>query len=256
MTETDIGSGHHPEKLTHTPDDDAKQSSRTPKHIPLCASETSSEKPYEVAKKSEKRQCEPTSHSEANSSKRLAIGECEVHAKLSKEDEESDDRSNYVLERRSRGGTLQPPTHLSTHVKLRGAINGERFALPGVGDASTDFAVPTKAFQIQKIVGRHLVTLEKTPSGSLAVQRKKNSEGDTNNKKAPVVLSPAPVCHLLDSLGNVRTHGNLDALADEENFVQVFFHHTRSVEECVDIPCANVEDISTPETPSPPPPSQ
>ena len=256
MAETDTSSEPQPEKPTDTPDDDAKQYSRTPKQIPLCASESSSENSYKVAKKPQKRQCETTSRSEANSSKRPAIGEGEVHDKHSKGDEASDDQWNYVLERRSIGVTLQPPTHPSTHVKLRGALNGERYGFPGVGDASTDFAVPTKVFGIQEIVGHYLVTLEETPRGSLAVQRKKSSEGDTNNENVSVVLSPAPVCHLLDSLGNVRTHGNLDALADEQNFVRVCFHHTQSFEECFSIPCANIDDISTPETPSPPPPSQ
>ena len=120
-----------------------------------------------------------------------------------------------------------------------------------MGDASTDFAVPTAVFAIQEIVGRYLVKLEETPRGSLAVRKEKNSEGDTNNDKVSVVLSSAPVCHLLDRLGNVRTHGNAEALADEENFVLVCFGHTQSFEECFDIPCANPDGISTPETPSP-----
>ena len=145
----------------------------------------------------------------------------------------------------------QCSTHLSTHVKLRGAVNGERYGLPGVGDVSNDFAVPTRAFQIQEIVGAYLVRLEETSGGGLSMQRKKSSEGDTNNEKGSVVLSSAPVCHLLDSDGKIRTHGSLAHLADEQNFVRICFHHEKSVEECFDIPCADVDGISTPPTPPP-----
>ena len=146
-------------------------------------------------------------------------------------------------------------TRLSTHVKLRGAVNGERngerYGLPGVGNVSTDFAVPGH-FQIQDIVGQYLVRLEETSGGGLSVQREKSSEGDTNNEKGSVVLSPAPVCHLLDGDGKVRTHGNRVAhLADEQNFVRICFGHKKSVEECFDIPCADVDGISTPPTPPP-----
>ena len=145
----------------------------------------------------------------------------------------------------------QCSTHLSTHVKLRGAVNGERYGLPGVGDVSDDFAVPTRAFQIQEIVGAYLVRLEETSGGGLSMQRKKSSEGDTNNEEGSVVISSAPVCHLLDSDWKVRTHGSLAHLADEQNFVRICFHHEKSVEECFDIPCADVDGISTPPTPPP-----
>ena len=119
----------------------------------------------------------------------------------------------------------QCSTHLSTQVKLRGAVNGERYGWPGVGGVSNDFAVPTRAFQIQEIVGEYLVRLEETSGGGLSMQRKKSSEGDTNNEKGSVVISSAPVCHLLDNLGRVRTYGSLGDLADEHHVVQVCFHH-------------------------------
>ena len=139
-----------------------------------------------------------------------------------------------------------PP--LSTHVKLRGAFNGEHYGLPGVGEASAHFAVPTGTFRIQEIVGQYLVRLEEKPGSGFSVQRKKYSEGDTNDEKGSVVPSPAPVCHLLDGVGKVRTHGSLAHLADEQNFVLVCFGHAKSVEECFDIPCADVDGVSTPPT--------
>ena len=145
----------------------------------------------------------------------------------------------------------QCSTHLSTHVKLRGAVNGERYGLPGVGDVSNAFAVSTRAFQIQDIVGEYLVRLEETSGGGLSMQGKKSSEGDNNNEKGSVVRSSAPVCHLVDSDGKIRTHGSLAHLADGQNFVRVCFHHKKSVEECFDIPCADVDGISTPPTPPP-----
>ena len=180
---------------------------------------------------------------------------CEDEDTTKNKDEESNDDWKYAS-KFAVGSTLGPLTHLSTHVKLRGAFNGERYGFPGVGDASTEFAVPTAASEIQEIVGQYLVALDKTLEGGLAVQRRKSSERDTNKEKVSIVLSPAPVCHLLDSNGNVRTHGNLGDLADEHNFVQVCFHHTQSYEECFDIPCANTDDISTPATPPPSSPSQ
>ena len=70
---------------------------------------------------------------------------------------------------------------------------------------------------------------QKTPEGPLAMQRRKRSEGTANNENLSIVLSPGPVSHLLDSSGNVRTHGHLGAWADEETFVQVYFGHTNQV---------------------------
>ena len=142
-------------------------------------------------------------------------------------------------------------SEVNTEVKLRGAFAGDRYCFPGVGDASNDFAVPTAKFSIQDIVGRYLVPLETTPAGVLAAQRQTSSQGDTNNEKVSVVLSPAPVSCLLDRSGNVRTHGHLGALADDENFVLVHFNHTKDMEACPEIPCINTAEIPTPDTPSP-----
>ena len=241
MAEKATSSGLQPEKPTETTDDDAKQSSRTHGQIPLCTSGSSSERPYKVAKKDE----DTTKTAE------------QATAKHGEEDEESDNDLEYAPELSVESlYTFQTYTHRRTHVKLQSALAGERYGLPGVGDASNDFAVPTAKFGIQDIVGRYLVRLQNTPTGGLAVERKKRSAGNTNNEKDSVVLSRAPVCHLLDRLGKKRTHGNLEALADEQNFVRVYFHQTKSCEEWFDVPCANTDDISTPETPSPVSPSQ
>ena len=260
MAETGTNSGPQPKKPIDTPVHDAKQSSHTSQQIPLCASESSSGKSCKVATKPQKRRRQSPSRASVEETPRkdedTTKSAEQVIAKHNKEDEESDDDGKYAPEL-PEGPTRQPPTHLSTHVKLRGAFNGERYCFPGVGSPSDDFAVPTAVFAIQEIVGQYLAALVKTPGNALAVQRKKSSEGDTNNEKVSVVLSPAPVCHLLDSLGNVRTHGNLGALADEQNFVQVCFDQTQSKEEYIDIPCfEDVDDISTPETPPPMSPSQ
>ena len=103
MAETSTSSVPQPEKPTDTTDDDAKQSPRIAQQSSLCAEES-----YEQARKRQKR---PTTQH-------------------SKEDEESNDDRKLPV-----GFTLQPLTHVSTHVKIRGAISGMRYALPGVGNA-------------------------------------------------------------------------------------------------------------------------
>ena len=127
-----------------------------------------------------------------------------------------------------------------THVKLRSAVTGTRYALPNVG-TQPDFLVPVKAFFIQEIVGQHLVLLKEVPEGGYCYEK----------ISGEVIFSGAPATAVMDSQNKIRTHGHLDdpEVLDESGFVNVYCSMIRLHEEFDDIPCMDLSNIPTPPTP-------
>ena len=68
-------------------------------------------------------------------------------------------------------------------VSLVGAMNGERWCFPGVGNAP-EFLVPVRRFLAEQILGKYLVKLTRKQSGRAPLRDEATGE---------VVLSRAPV---------------------------------------------------------------
>ena len=123
-----------------------------------------------------------------------------------------------------------------THVKLRSAVTGTRYALPNVG-TQPDFLVPVKAFFIKEIVGPHLVLLKEVPEGGYCYEIVSETLVTAVQIPGDVIISEAPVTAVVDSQGKIRTHGYLQEVSDESGFVTVHIGTERLQEEFDDIPC-------------------
>ena len=125
---------------------------------------------------------------------------------------------------------------LPTHIKLIGAEDGQRYALPDVGEAP-EYAVPTRAFQIEEVVSQRLHRLVWTQNGW-----EKHSDEESGKR----LFTEKPVARCWDRDKRVRCYGNLGTIANEEGMVAVVFGATPLREESYAKPCGDVRDVDTP----------
>ena len=117
------------------------------------------------------------------------------------------------------GGSTGP-----SHVKLIGAVPGERWCFPGVGKAPR-FLVPVQAFPADSTVGRCLVKLTRHQGGW-----KPQSDEATGEP----VLSSAPVTAFLAKI------------ADDDGEVRVLFGHISPPAWFDTEECCSLDEVSTP----------
>ena len=122
------------------------------------------------------------------------------------------------------------------HVKLIGAEDGRRYALPDVGEAP-EYAVPTRAFQAEEIISQRLHRL---------VWTQKGWEKHLDETSGRPSLTEKPVAGFLDRTKRVRLYGNLGMIANEAGMVAVVFGDEPLQEESESKPCCDVSGESTP----------
>ena len=134
------------------------------------------------------------------------------------------------------------------YVKLMGAGNGEHYALPGVGEAP-DFKVPLHAFKAQDLVGKYLVPIGWNEKGEYTFKREEPG--------GAVELSASPVSCFLPSeikpgqeAAAIYSYGCLSRVADEDSVVRVKFALHEEKAPAIEVPCAEVDEVKTPRTPS------
>ena len=125
---------------------------------------------------------------------------------------------------------------LPLHVKLIGAEDDRRYALPDVGEAS-EYAVPTRAWQAEKIISQRLHRLVWTQNGW---------EKHIDEKSGRPSLTEKPVAGFQDRTKRVRCYGNLGMIADEAGMVAVIFGDVPLWEEFDSKPCCDVRSVATP----------
>jgi hypothetical protein len=133
--------------------------------------------------------------------------------------------------------------HRVSKVYFANCLEGSRYALADVGSADNNWSVPTRAFQIQDIIGKKLV---------FTVLIERNSLSGNLELATPLQLSWAPVCGIIAMEGNrpiIRTYGSLANVADQDGVVLVQFGEKVLQEESEAVPCADVDGIRTPPTP-------
>ena len=123
------------------------------------------------------------------------------------------------------------------HVKLIGAEDGRRYALPDVGEAP-EYAVPTRAFQAEEIISKRLHMLVWTEENGWKKQLDKTT-GEPS-------LTEKPVAGFLDRNKRDRLYGNLGMLANYAGMVAVVFGDEPRQEEFESKPCCDVRGVRTP----------
>ena len=147
----------------------------------------------------------------------------------------------------TRAGAENPGKVIVQYVKIINWRNGERYAFAGIGSTENDWAIPCRKFRIENIVGQYLLKLEESCDGSgLVVQR------DATKKP---LLSNAPVSAFISNKDEIRTYGELSAIAKGEMMVFVDFGPEKLKECYEEIPPLDVTEVKTPTTPSPRTPS-
>ena len=125
-----------------------------------------------------------------------------------------------------------------SRVALVNFTNGERYALPGVGEAY-NYTIPVDHFRIEHLVGKELHALEKSDTeGTFRLSR-------TPHPANEIIRSAAPVCGIVRK-GELRLYGALEAVADENRNVFVVFGYTRLCERVEETACAELGGIRTP----------
>ena len=123
------------------------------------------------------------------------------------------------------------------HVKLIGAEDGRRYALPDVGEAP-EYAVPTRAFQAEEIISQRLHLLVWTEENGW--------EKHLDKTTGEPLLTESPVSGFQDRTKRVRCYGDLGVIANEEGMVAVFFGAEPLQEPYFSKPCCDVSDARTP----------
>ena len=136
------------------------------------------------------------------------------------------------------------PVKVITHwVKIINWRSGERYAFPGVGSPENDWAIPCRAFRIEDIVGQYLIKLEESSEESGLLVRR-----DATKKP---LLSNAPVSAFISNKDEIRTYGELSAIAKGEMvFVDFGFEQLKECYE--EVPPLDDPEVKTPRTPSSP----
>ena len=131
-----------------------------------------------------------------------------------------------------------------THVQLRGANNGERYALPGIG-SPPDFRISVDTWTPEDIIGKRLAFLARDMNG--------NHNYSYHEPGHDIVLSEGPVSAFLYSplqAEQEKSHpyyqGSLAHFADSDGFVQVVFGQWPEEALVLDIPCAALDSVATP----------
>ena len=124
-------------------------------------------------------------------------------------------------------------------VALVNYANGERYALPGVGEAD-NWTIPADRFAIEEITGKELHALEKSyAEGTFRLARTPHDDNE-------IIRSAAPVCGIVSKDGKVRMYGPIAPLADENGNVFVMFGCTRLRETVQETAFADLGGIRTP----------
>ena len=141
------------------------------------------------------------------------------------------------------GNASQLDGQSSEKFKLIGALNGVRYAWPGVGKAP-DFLVPVK-FGAEDIVGQFLAPLAVKEDGTLDVQ--------WLEPQHMLVISSQPVSCLTKVKGTVDdselqpySYGNLNRVVANDNTVGVMFGPEVIMVPGVDKECLNLDEVRTP----------
>ena len=138
------------------------------------------------------------------------------------------------------GGAFRPMSSVfwpkSSHVSLVGAVHGERWCFPGVGQ-SPDFLVPVRAFQAEEILTKYLAKLTKQQEGWALLRDEASGEP---------VLSPAPVSAFVGGDGRPYMYGSLARIANREGMVFVMFDHVSPPAHFEDIDCVDLDGVTTP----------
>ena len=103
--------------------------------------------------------------------------------------------------------------HQHAHVSLLGALHGERYGVPGGGEAP-EVLVPVRRFLAEHILGKRLVKLTRTQEGWAPLQDEATGEP---------VLSPAPVSAFVGGDNRPYVSGSLARIANEHRMVFVMF---------------------------------
>ena len=114
--------------------------------------------------------------------------------------------SAYVVERAEEH-------HQLIHVSLLGALHGERYGVPGRGEAP-EVLVPVRRFLAEHILGKRLVKLTRTQEGWAPLQDEATGEP---------VLSSAPVSAFVGRDNRPYVSGSLARIANEHRMVFVMF---------------------------------
>jgi hypothetical protein len=129
-------------------------------------------------------------------------------------------------------------------IKLIGALNGVRYAWPGVGTAP-DFLVPVEIFRAEQIVGQLLAPLAVSADGTLDVQ--------WLEPQHTLVLSSQPVSCLTKLRGPVDdselqpySYGHLNRVVANDNTVGVMFGPQEIKVPGVDKELLNLDEVHTP----------
>ena len=103
--------------------------------------------------------------------------------------------------------------HQHSHVSLLGALHGERYGVPGGGEAP-EVLVPVRRFLAEHILGRRLVKLTRTQEGWAPLQDEATGEP---------VLSSAPVSAFVGRDNRPYVSGSLARIANQHGMVFVMF---------------------------------
>ena len=130
-------------------------------------------------------------------------------------------------------------------VSIYGVDNGEQYCFPGPASAENGWTVPGEAFQVEHILGRRLICLEKkAPNGNMVLKRQADNEfaltdkvmgvrtttGDIADKKMDLILAA-------DSNKRVWVYCGVGIL------------RFRGISNAETVPPADLSGISTPPTP-------
>ena len=130
----------------------------------------------------------------------------------------------YIFSRRITFVWIEKPMDLCPRLRvaLVNYANGERYALPGVGEAD-NWTIPASCFTVQEIIGKELHALEKSDAeGTFRLAR-------TPHPANEIIRTAAPVCAFVSKDGRVRMCGPIAPLADENgNAFVIFRFHTTS----------------------------
>ena len=124
-------------------------------------------------------------------------------------------------------------------IKFLGAMNGERYGYAGVGTKENDWTLPSSSFQMEELIGKHLLVLETTEGEELHPVK----EADGGYKMS------MPISGFLTWTRSIRCYGSLEAVASAEGLALVMFGADRLQEEWTDVPNADLADVATPITP-------
>ena len=122
------------------------------------------------------------------------------------------------------------------HVSLVGALAGERYCFPGVGNPP-DFLVPVQRYQAQDIMNSYLVRLLRIQEG-WAIHRNAETREPT--------LSPSPVTAFIGKDDRPYQYGCLAKIAKKEGMVFVMFGDTPLPVSFEDKGCRDLDDVDTP----------